>query len=123
MKERPPRKSKRFIVSSHFPLQIQIPKSITKVFRLRSIGPGGLGFYGSPRDAKLLREGEMELDLMAGKHRIPFKGRVQYSRFLPKVEGGVNYIGIKFEDIDPHTNHILQTLLDGALSKGHLIVA
>lgn len=119
----PPRKSQRFIVSPHFPIQIQIPKSITKVFKLKTIGTGGLGFYGSPRDAKLLQEGEMILDLMAGQHRIPFKGRVQYSRFLPKTEGGgVNFIGIAFQEIDQRTDLILKTLLQGGLSKGHLII-
>lgn len=122
MKDMPPRKSQRFIVSPHFPLQIQIPKSVSKVFRLKTIGTGGLGFYGTPRDAQLLQHGEMALDLMAGQYRIPFKGRVQYSRFLPKTDGGVNFIGIQFAEIDQRTSIILKTLLEGGLSKGHLII-
>lgn len=118
----PPRKSQRFIVSPHFQLQIQIPKSFSKVFRLRTIGTGGVGFYGSPRDAQLLQHGEMGIDLLAGQYRLPFRGRVQYSRFLPKTEGGVNFIGIKFSDVDSRTGLILKTLLEGGLSKGHLII-
>jgi hypothetical protein len=122
MKQMPPRKNQRFIVSPHFPMQIQIPKSISKIFKLKTIGPGGLGFYGTPRDAKLLQAGEMDLDLMAGQTRIPFRGKVQYSRFLPMKDGGVNYIGIEFHEIDKRTDLILKTLLAGGLSKGHLII-
>lgn len=116
-----PRRSRRFLVSPAFPLSVQIPSTISKTYKLRTIGEGGLGFYGSPRDAKLLNSGEVVFELMSGSHRIQLRGRVQYSRFLPKVQGGVNYVGIQFENLDPRNGVLLKTILQQAVSKGHLL--
>jgi hypothetical protein len=115
------RKSPRFLVGPNFPLVAHIPQSPTRVHKLRTIGPGGVGFFASNKDAKLLQTGDVDLHLTVGNSKLQVKGRIQYCQFFPK--NGVNFLGIEFQNEDPKINLLLQTILEGALAKGHLVLS
>jgi hypothetical protein len=116
-----PRKSQRYKVAPTFPLTVFIPQSLSKTYRLRTLGEGGIGFFAPTRDANLVQYPEIDVKLSFGNKSLNLKGTVQYCTFLPRQ--GANYFGIRFAELDSRQELLVRTIIQAAVKKGDLVDA
>jgi len=117
------RKRPRFRIKTYFPLTAHIRQSKSKFHQLVTVGEGGFGFYGSTKDAELVKMRRIDLTLVLGSKKYELPASVQYCTFIQQEKRLVNFFGVKFEDIDPKVEHLLKSLIESGLQKGHLIPA
>ncbi len=112
--------TRRYYVDPSFPGVAFIKQGQTKSHQLKTISDGGMGFFASSRDARLLQLAEVDIGLVLDSKRYTIKGKVQYCKALPDVGPAVYYLGLSFQNPSPEFIAFIRALMDRGVAKGVL---
>lgn len=114
------RRWSRFKALNQDKVQAQIEKAFDRSGAIKTVGLGGCAFVTNRKNARLLLNPDVKIQLSIAGRRFEVEGRVHYCKFLPDSGMDANLLGIEFMWSSDQERSEFGQVIGKAVSEGYL---